>query len=153
MKFAYFSDSDIWKKNWSSYIWDWPEIVYLAKLISDIFWSINRAQSQKLDLEWAVMPSHNVSIHQHLLKGWRLRNQEQNAHQHQIRMRENGGSLGLTSCRYQVLQQMRTGVYQHTVCCTVYLRKMMLCDWNVLWMVNSLNVSTFCVCMVRLSFN
>ena len=48
---------------------------------------------QKQDLEWASVPSHTVSIYQHLLKGWRLWNPPKNVQRHRIRTRENGSSL------------------------------------------------------------
>ena len=41
--------------------------------------------------------------------------------------------LILTSSRYQVLWEMRTGVYQHFICCTVYL-----------WKVRPRMIETFC---------
>ena len=59
----------------------------------------------------------------------------------------------LISSQYQVPQHIRTGVYQHVVCCTVYLRKMMLhmietfCELQIHW------TFPLCCCCSRLDFH
>jgi len=58
-------------------------------------------------------------------------------------MRENGSSLDFNLSRYQVLWQMRTGFYQHVICCTVYLQKMVPCIIETL--VNGKFMETFAV--------
>ena len=115
-----------------------PEIAYLAKLISDIFRSVNRKQPQKLDLEWTSMPSHIVSIYQYLLKGWRLWNQKQKVHWHWIWMRENDVSLDLNFI--SVLRPTVDEKRDLPTSAAVYFQKMMprtietFCKLQIHWM-------------------
>ena len=67
----------------------WPEISYLANMISDNFWSIDKGHNPRHEI-WND-PICLVRMYQNLLKCRRLRNQKQNTRSHQIR--ENGGSL------------------------------------------------------------
>ena len=71
----------------------WPEISYLAKLISDNFWSIDGGHNPRhAILERPNMPSLSASIIIYSYAG-DYKNWKQNVHSHRIRMRENGGSI------------------------------------------------------------
>ena len=82
-------------------------------------WYFQRTQFQKQDLERSSLPSWTVSVYQHLLKGWRLRNQKQITCWQWIRMRENGDNLNFNFISLSTPTVDKNWVYWHIICCIV----------------------------------
>ena len=105
--------------------------------------------SQTWNLEWSNMPSLSDSECMRIY--W---NRKQNAHRHQMWMRENGSSLD-----FDFISLSNPAVDENLVadivCCSSSSENDGACNVlinsNSLWMANLLNVSTFS-CMYRLPF-
>ena len=113
----------------------WPEIAYLAKLISDIFQSVNRGHDHRNRI-WNK-PICLVILSVYI--------------RHQIQTGENGGSLDFNfiSLPSPAVDE-NWGLPAYCLLHSLSSKNNATYSWNVLWTANSLKVSFFsclCVCV------
>ena len=132
---------------------EWPEITYLAKLISDIFQSIDRGHDPRHGI-WnepicLVTLSAYICIYSKA-EDYETENklhidtEYETVHRHQKRTRENGGSLDFNFISLpSPAVDKNWGLPMYRLLHSLPLENYAAYNWNLLWMAFSLNVSTF----------
>jgi len=119
---------------------------YLAKLITNIFQSIDRGYDPRNGISKTKQKSsHTVSIWQYLLKGGRLRNWKCEMVKAKCalsltlnQIKESGSSLILSSSHYQVPCEMKTGLADLSKLSSAIL--FIFEKWHHLWCSDQLNL-------------
>ena len=120
----------IWK-NWS------PYQTKLVKMIRNIFQATCKGHDPSNGIWNHTKGLVILSLYRHLRKGGRLENQ--NPRQHQIWMKENGGSLSLNFISLPNPAADKNGSAELSSAVWFIFGNYS----NILWMANSFNVSTF----------
>ena len=134
--------------------WNKNHILGLAKLISDVFWSVNWRHNHRNGI-WNDDPIYLVILSVYLLRDGRLWNWKPTVCLHQTRMRENGSSLDFSFILLSSPAVAENWVSQHIVCCTVHLQKRMphtkfwsvetFCERQIHWTFALFHITALCV--------